>query len=97
MGLRERPEFETMLGPFVNLLVLRLDLDGDPTFADVLARARNAVLDAFDHRQVPFETMVERLNPVRFLGPLAAISGRSRYAQCLGRAGSACSRRRCHS
>jgi amino acid adenylation domain-containing protein len=65
MGLRERPEFETMLGPFVNLLVLRLDLDGDPTFADVLARARNAVLDAFDHRQVPFETMVERLNPVR--------------------------------
>jgi amino acid adenylation domain-containing protein len=65
MGMRERPEFETMIGPFVNLLVLRFDLRDDPTFADLLARARGTVLDAHDHRHVPFEMLVERLNPVR--------------------------------
>ncbi|HEY6432916.1 MAG TPA: amino acid adenylation domain-containing protein [Acetobacteraceae bacterium] len=65
MGMRERPEFETMLGPFVNLMVLRLDLTDDPTFAELLLRARDAVLDCHDHRQVPFETLVERLNPAR--------------------------------
>jgi amino acid adenylation domain-containing protein len=65
MGMRERPEFETMIGPFVNPLVLRVDLRDDPTFADLLARARETVLDAHDHRHVPFEMLVERLNPVR--------------------------------
>jgi amino acid adenylation domain-containing protein len=65
MGIRERPEFETMIGPFVNLLLLRLDLEDDPTLAELLSRARDAVLDAHDHRQVPFELLVERLNPVR--------------------------------
>jgi amino acid adenylation domain-containing protein len=65
MGMRERAEFETMLGPFVNLLVLRLDLADDPSFSTLLARAREAVLDAHDHRQVPFETLVQRLSPAR--------------------------------
>jgi amino acid adenylation domain-containing protein len=65
MGMRERPEFETMLGPFVNLLVLRLDLADDPSFSELLARARDAVLDAYDHRQVSFEMLVERLHPIR--------------------------------
>ncbi len=65
MGMRERPEFETMLGPFVNLVVLRLDLTDDPTFAELLLRARDAVLDCHDHRHVPFEALVERLNPAR--------------------------------
>lgn len=65
MGMRERPEFETMLGPFVNLLVLRLNLADDPSFSELLARARDAVLDAYDHRQAPFEMLVERLHPTR--------------------------------
>ena len=65
MGMRERPEFETMLGPFVNLLVLRLDLSDDPSFSELLARARDAVLDAYDHRHVPFEMLVERMRPAR--------------------------------
>jgi amino acid adenylation domain-containing protein len=65
MGMREQPEFETIIGPFVNLLVLRFDLQDDPTFVELLARARDTVLDAHDHRRVPFETIVERLNPVR--------------------------------
>jgi amino acid adenylation domain-containing protein len=65
MGMRERAEFETMIGPFVNLLVLRLDLADDPSFSALLARAREAVLDAHDHRQAPFEGLVERLAPAR--------------------------------
>ena len=65
MGVRERPEFETMIGPFVNLLILRLDLADDPTFAQLLRIARDALLDAHAHRDVPFELLVERLKPVR--------------------------------
>lgn len=65
MGTRERPEFETIIGPFVNLLVLRLDLGDDPSFIELLARARDGVLDAFEHRQVPFEMLVDRLAPPR--------------------------------
>jgi amino acid adenylation domain-containing protein len=65
MGTRERPEFETIIGPFVNLLVLRLELDDDPSFIELLTRARDVVLDAYDHRQVPFEMLVDRLAPPR--------------------------------
>jgi amino acid adenylation domain-containing protein len=65
MGLRERPEFETIIGPFVNLLVLRMDLSDDPTFSTLLARARSALLDAHAHRNVRFEQLVEELNPTR--------------------------------
>jgi amino acid adenylation domain-containing protein len=67
MGLRERPEFETVVGPFVNLLMLRLDLSDDPTFATLLGRARSALLDAHAHRQVSFAKIVEELKPARSL------------------------------
>lgn len=65
MGTRERAEFETILGPFVNLLILRLELGDDPNFIDLLAQAREVVLDAYDHREVPFEMLVDRLAPPR--------------------------------
>ena len=65
MGVRERPEFESMIGPFVNLLVMRLDLSDDPPFAELLRRSRDAVLDAHAHRQVPFEMLLQRLKPAR--------------------------------
>jgi amino acid adenylation domain-containing protein len=67
MGARERSEFETIVGPFVNLLVLRINLQEASTFADALACARDAVLDAHAHGDVPIEMLIERLKPVRSL------------------------------
>ena len=66
-GVRELRTLETIVGPFVNLLVLRLDLSDDPTFIELLLRARAAVLDAHEHRHTSFEKLVERLQPARSL------------------------------
>jgi amino acid adenylation domain-containing protein len=67
MGVRELSALETMVGPFVNLLVLRLDISDDPTFTELLLRAKTAVLDAHEHRHTSFEKLVERLKPARDL------------------------------
>ena len=65
IGARERVELETMIGPFVGLLPIRIEVAGDPTFEELLRHARDSMLDAHAHRQVPFEALVERLNPPR--------------------------------
>ncbi|MGO4447274.1 condensation domain-containing protein, partial [Mycobacterium sp. 2YAF39] len=51
----------------VNTLVLRVDLAGDPTVADLLERVQHRALAAYEHQDVPFELLVDRLNPVRSL------------------------------
>jgi amino acid adenylation domain-containing protein len=62
---RIRPELEGLIGCFVNTLVLRGDTSGDPAFGALLARARETVLDAEANADVPFDRLVEALQPER--------------------------------
>jgi len=64
---RNRAEFEALIGFFVNTLVMRVDLGGDPSVRGLLKRVRQVTLGAYEHRDLPFEKLVEHLSPVRNL------------------------------
>ena len=65
MAGRNRLDLERIVGPFVNTVVVRANMRGDPTIAALLARTRATLLDAFAHADVPFEQVVQKVSSQR--------------------------------
>jgi len=87
---RNRAELDGVIGFFINALALRTDLSGNPSFAALLERVREVCLDAFTHQELPFERIVEAINPERDRGgnpvfqTLFNMADVSERALCLG-------------
>ena len=67
MAGRNRPEIDGLIGFFINAVGLRTDLSGSPSFLDLLKRVREVCLDASTHQDLPFDRVVEEINPQRDL------------------------------
>ncbi|MEH1015834.1 amino acid adenylation domain-containing protein [Micromonospora sp. CPCC 206060] len=67
MAGRALPELQPLIGMFVNAVVIRTDLDGDPSFTDTVRRVRASLLESIDHQELPFERIVEDLQRTRDL------------------------------
>jgi amino acid adenylation domain-containing protein len=67
VSTRSRAETESLIGSFANNLCLRADLSGDPSFEEALTRAHEAVLEALAHQELPFEQLLDAMQPKRSL------------------------------
>ncbi|MBO3751099.1 hypothetical protein J5X84_33930 [Streptosporangiaceae bacterium NEAU-GS5] len=76
---RTHAELEPVLGAMTNIVVLRMRLDGDPSFTELLGRARDTTLDALAHEQLPFEKLVQDLAPDRTLAHTPLIQAQFLY------------------
>ncbi len=65
---RDRPQLTNLVGPLVNVLVLRTDLAGNPGFIALLKRVRDTALEAYQHQDQPFDNLITELNPERIAG-----------------------------
>jgi non-ribosomal peptide synthetase component F/thioesterase domain-containing protein len=70
-----KPETEGLIGPFASPVTLRLNLAGDPTLKELLARVRDVTLDALNHAELPFEVLMDHLD-------VRSVHGRNPLAQC---------------
>ena len=72
---RHWPEVADLIGVFLNTLALRADLRGDPTFTKLLTQVKSTAIEAYAHQDVPFEKVVEELNPERDMShaPIAQV------------------------
>ncbi|MEW5926797.1 MAG: amino acid adenylation domain-containing protein, partial [Gemmatimonadota bacterium] len=82
---RSRVELEGLIGPFVNPLVLRLELAGDPTWTELLGRVREGAMGAYAHQDVPFEKLVEELGVERSPTHAPLIQVNFRLDRAMGR------------
>ncbi|WP_234815699.1 non-ribosomal peptide synthetase [Mycolicibacterium boenickei] len=64
---RTAPELDALIGFFINIVVLRNDLSGNPTLREVLRRSRDMALAAYKHQDLPFDRVVDAVSPVRSL------------------------------
>ena len=62
---RPDPELEEVVGLFINMTVMRSDLSGDPSFSALLDRVADATMELYEHQEVPFNLVVDRIRPVR--------------------------------
>jgi amino acid adenylation domain-containing protein len=65
---RKRAQLQGSIGLFLNLIALRTDFSGDPSFADLLKQVCGVVMGAYQHQDIPFERVVEELRPARVPG-----------------------------
>lgn len=76
LGVRKRPEVQALLGNFLNPVPLRINLEGDPSFHELLLRTQNAVGGAISHDDVPIEILAQelRLNPSSSRSPIFTVA-----------------------
>ena len=73
---RNQTDIEKLIGLFINTLPLRFNLSGNPTVTELLGQVRKTCIEGFDHQEIPFEKIVEEINPPRSLNhaPLYQVS-----------------------